>query len=397
MELIDSKKCTGCGACMKACPQNAIAFIADNEGFPGPIINQSKCVNCGICKNVCPILYSPMTEETKAAYAAQILDQDVLKESTSGGVFTVLSREVFKRHGIVYGCIWDGNYNAIIASAENENELAPMRGSKYVWSWAGDTYPEIKQNLENGRFVMFSGMPCQVAGLKNYLHKNYDNLLLVDFFCGGAPSPFAFQEYIKTITRKVPTNQLDFKFRDKSKYGSGGVNISYNTRRGRKHESFAENPYFYSYHTKVFHRQSCYECKFRYRHRCEDITMGDYWGIHKFYPELSVEGGISALLVNTDKGMRFVDAVKQDIKLTETKIEHIAASNNLTLNDKVIKFSPPGFREDFFKYLRSGDWSKAERKYLGLDKQRFKLRSKLFIKRRIPAKWNTYIKKLLNR
>lgn len=391
MKLADTSICTGCGACAKACPKQAIDFRDDQEGFPTPYIQSDQCIECGACNKICPALHMPETHPIQAAYAAQILDKDALKDSTSGGVFTALSREIFRRNGVVYGCIWDEAYNAIVRKAENEEEMKSMRGSKYVWSWAADTFPEIKKYLEEDRIVMFTGLPCQVAGLKNYLRKGYGNLYLVDFFCGGSPSPYAFHEYLKTITKDIPMGQLNLKLRDKEKYGVG-VHISYETKQGRVHQSYIRNPYYFSFYTKVFHRQSCYHCQYRYEKRVEDITIGDYWGVEKFHFEFNVRAGVSAVLINSDKGAELIDAVRQEIQLSETAVTNIAVGNNLTLGDKQVEFHSPQFRDAFFHTLKTKGWTAAERKYLYN-----KTRLKLWIKMKVPDKYIPMLKKITGR
>lgn len=391
MKLADSSVCTGCGACAKVCPKHAIDFQDDREGFPTPHIQEDKCIECGICNKVCPALHKPETHPIQAAYAAQILDKNALKDSTSGGVFTALSREIFRRGGVVYGCVWDEEYNAVVRKAENEEEMKPMRGSKYVWSWAGDTFPEIKKYLEEGKTVMFTGLPCQVAGLKNYLGKDYEHLYLVDFFCSGSPSPFAFREYLKTITKDIPLDRLNLKLRDKEKYGVG-VDVSYETKRGRVHESYIRNPYYFSFYTKVFDRKSCYRCQYRYGQRVEDITIGDYWGVGKFHSEFDIRGGVSALLINSDKGAELINAVRKDIQLSDTAVADIAEGNNLTLGDKRVEFYAPRFRDVFFQTLKTKGWTAAERKYLYN-----KSRLKLWLKTKIPTKYVLMLKKLMRR
>ncbi len=383
--------CTGCGACMKICPKGAITFVPDEEGFPGPQIDNDVCVKCGLCEKTCPALNFPKTNTIQAAYAAQIKDQEALKDSSSGGVFTALSREIFRRGGVVYGCVWDENYNAIIRKAENEEEFKPMRGSKYVWSWAGDTFPEIKSYLDNGRIVMFTGLPCQVAGLKNYLRKDYENLYLVDFFCGGSPSPYAFHEYLKTITKKIPLDKLNFKLRDKEKLGVG-VHISYETPKGRVYQSYVKNSYFFSYHTKVFHRKPCYHCQYRYEQRVEDITFGDYWSVKQFHNDLDIRAGVSALLINSVKGKELFDSVESDFILRETDIRNIAVYNNFSFNDKRVEFHAPAFRDSFFLEMKRKGWKSAERKYLYN-----RTRLKLWIKTKTSPRTIAKYKRLLGR
>lgn len=391
MELAAHDICTGCGACAKACPKQAIVYKDDNEGFPTPYIQKDKCIECGLCRKVCPAINMPKTNTIKVAYAAQALDHDMLKDSTSGGLFTVFAREIFRRNGVVFGCVWDEQYNAVVKCATNEDEIKPMRGSKYVWSWAGDAFPKVKEYLESGRTVMFVGLPCQVAGLKNFLRKDYENLFLVDFFCGGSPSPLAFREYLKTITVNVPLDKLNFKFRDKEKFGVG-VNISYEGVHGRVHQSFIRNPYFFSYHTKIFHRLPCYHCQYRYIHRVEDITMGDFWEVEKYHKEFDIKAGVSSLLVNSDKGLQLFNSVKDKLQLTETQLESIAGWNNLTLGDQRKVFKTVSFRKDFFVVLKTSGWKTAEKRFLYN-----KVRLKLWVKHKIPTRCIPLLKKLLLR
>ncbi|MBP5461078.1 MAG: Coenzyme F420 hydrogenase/dehydrogenase, beta subunit C-terminal domain [Lachnospiraceae bacterium] len=385
---VKRESCTGCGACMKSCPRNEIVFEDDEEGFPSPKILAEACVDCGLCRQVCPAITVPEKHGIQKAYAIQLTDPDALKKSTSGGFFTALSREIFARGGVVYGCVWDEKYNAVIRRAENEAETEPMRGSKYVWSWAGDTYPEIKKELESGRTVLFTGLSCQVAGLKNYLRKSYDNLYTVGFLCGGSPSPYAFREYLKTITKNVPLDALDLKFRDKDA-GGVGVHITYNTSKRRKCQTYISNPYYYAFYTKVTVRRSCFDCPYRYEQRVDDITFGDYWEVEKYHSEFDVSAGVSAVLVNTEKGAELFDALKSQLAFSEAKCRKIAAANNLTLGEARKVFKVPGFRDDFFSVMREQGWTKASKKYL-----RNKKRFVLWIKTKTPKRLWAGMKRL---
>ena len=387
--LASREDCTGCGACKEKCPKGAIVFRDDKEGFPTPSINFNKCIHCGKCERVCPALHKPETNAICAAYAAQLLDKKALMESTSGGLFTAFARWILRQNGVVYGCGWDKEYNALILKAETEEECKLMRGSKYVWSWGGDTFPEVRKNLEDGRIVMYTGLPCQIAGLKKYLDKSYDNLFLVSFLCGGSPSPLAFREYLKTIKKGLSLNDLEFKFRDKQELGAG-VHITYKTRKGRVNQSYYYNPYYFSFFSKVINRRSCYHCNYRYGQRVEDVTMGDYWGIEKYHPDFDVYAGVSALLINSDRGKELLDGVKQDLRLSVTNVSNIAAWNNLTVSGKKIEYQVPYYRDGFFQLMKTKGWKAAERRYL-LNKTRLKL----FLKARLPQKYVSLLRKLI--
>lgn len=392
MMLVDASRCTGCGACAKACPKQAIVFQDDHEGFPTPVILQDQCVECGLCNKVCPAINMPQTHEIQQAYAVQILDKEALKDSTSGGVFTVLSREVFRRGGVVYGCVWDENYNAVIRCAHNEEEMKPMRGSKYVWSWAGDTYPEIKQQLETGQTVMFTGLPCQVAGLRNYLRRDYENLFTLDFLCSGTPSPMAFQKYLDTICKPgMKRSELNLKFRDKDPYGVG-VHITFKGRRAKKTSDSLRNPYYYSFYTLLVDRQSCYVCPYGTEQRVADLTMGDYWGIANYHKEMDIPAGVSAVMVNTPNGKKLWEAVQSQIQAINTQPQCIAKANNLSMVGAEKSRHKPEKRDAFLADVKINGWKHAERKYL-MTKTRFIQR----IKRRIPAEYLRLIKKLMRR
>ena len=393
MKLIDREHCTGCGACMEACPKQTINFQTDDEGFPFPDIDENKCIECGQCGRVCPAVSFPVSSEFRAAYAAQTKDREVLEKSTSGGVFTAFAREIFRRKGIVYGCVWDQDYNAVITAAEDESGLDAMHGSKYVWSWAGDTFPEIKKYLTDGRIVLFFGLACQVAGLKKYLGKDYENLYLASFFCGGTPSPLALKEYVKSISTPDTIKDLKLNFRDK-RYGGVGVHVTYTDKNGRQiNQSLIQNSYYFAFYSKVFNRRSCYSCQYRYKQRVEDITIGDYWGVGKYHQEFDVKAGVSALLINTDKGEELLNAIRDEIHLSETKAENIAPENNLTLSDNKVVYPYVSYRDGFFNALRNSGWKKAERKYLILNEKRIKL----WIKWNIPLKYRNEIKRLFKR
>lgn len=391
IKLAASEQCTGCGACKAICSQRAIIFQPDGEGFPTPVIEDQKCIKCGLCEKVCPALHVPKMQPIQDAYASQLLDKDALKQSTSGGLFTALSREVFRQQGVVYGCVWDSDYNAVVQKAENEEEMKPMRGSKYVWSWAGDTFPEIRKYLNEGRLVMFSGLPCQVAGVKNYLRKDYKNLLLVDFFCGGSPSPLVFQEYLKTITGDTPKSSLDLKFRDKEQYGVG-INISYNSPKGRVCKRSTNNDYFYVYLTKLAHRKVCYRCPYKYPQRVEDITIGDYWGIRNYHPEFNVRDGVSILMVNSEKGADFFEKIKDQLQTVPTNPQDMAKFNNLKFTGNNLAVHVPQMRDPFIEELKKNGWKSADKKYLH-NMRRFKV----WVNQKIPGKYKMKIKKLLGR
>ena len=393
MMLVNSLYCTGCGACVQSCPKKAIRYKDDAEGFPTPQIDNDLCINCGKCEKVCPAIHMPKTSTIQAAYAAQIQDKDALKKSTSGGLFTVFSREVFRQGGVVFGCVWDKDYKAYITEATTEKEIEPMRGSKYVWSHAENMFPKVKSYLEQGRVVLFSGLPCQIAGLRNYLGREYNELLLLDFLCSGTPSPLALDKYIETICKREDRVNLNLKFRDKEPYGLG-VHITYNGQKKQtsKRGEHITNPYYYSFYSHLIDRLSCYTCPYGTNQRISDLTMSDFWGIKRYHPEMNISAGVSALLVNTDKGAWFLTTVEDQLTLKHTKPEDIGRANNLNVGGMRRNKPVPANREAFFAELKQNGWKSAERKYLFTRE-----RLKKWIKLRIPTRSVRMIKKILKR
>ena len=381
MQLAEREQCTGCGACKASCPRGAISFREDEAGFPAPQIDSAKCVDCGLCGKACPALRRPGTQPVRAAYAAQILDRDALADSTSGGLFTAFAREIFRRGGTVYGCVWDEQYNAVIRRAENEEEIIPMRGSKYVWSWAGDAYPEVRRDLEAGRPVLFVGTPCQAAGLRTYLGKDCGELYLVDFLCSGCPSPLAFRSWLKTIRGRNSLRDLHLKFRDKHPYGVG-VHITYKGQRHRTARTgeHIRNPYYYSFYIRLLNREACYRCPYGTAERVSDLTVCDYWGVAKYHRDLDIPAGVSGLTVNSDRGAALLASAGGQLLLRETELPNIARENNLSLSaaKSIVR---PAYKDAFFSVMKARGWRAAERRYLYTGP-----RLKLWLKEKLPQK-----------
>ena len=393
MELANKTICTGCGACAMACPQKAIGYYDDEEGFPSPYINEEKCIECGICNLVCPAIHPPTLHLIREAYAAQLLDHRALMDSTSGGVFTAFSREIICQGGIIYGCIWDDQYRAVVTKAKNEEEIRNMRGSKYVWSWAGDSFPEIKTILDTGKPVLFTGLACQVAGLKAYLRRDYDNLYTMDFLCSGAPSPLAFQSWLRTLSDDPLPSELNLKFRDKKPYGCG-VHITYNGQKKRiaKKGEHISNPYYYAFFSHLLDRRSCYQCPYGTDQRVSDISMGDYWGVVNYHREMDIKSGVSALMINSEKGARLLERVKDSLELKPTEKENIGKANNLRCNGQKRNRLIPEHRDAFFNELRLNGWKSAEKRFLHDTK-----RLKMMVKAHTPKKMLTIAKKIFKR
>ena len=213
MEIkLPDRSCTGCGVCLLNCKAGAITMKPHDDGFLYPFIDTDSCIQCGQCMRSCHAMNENEMNQPIACYAAQLMDKEVLSRSTSGGMFFALASSVLNRNGIVYGCAYDEQYNASIVRAASFDQLQPIHGSKYVWSDPCKSYPLVKHDLENGREVLYTCLPCQAAGLKKYLHRSYDNLYIVDVLCGGSPSPYAFQKYLETVTDEAGKKNLISNF-----------------------------------------------------------------------------------------------------------------------------------------------------------------------------------------
>lgn len=315
--LFDEKKnCCYCTACKNICPKNAIDMYLDEYGFEYPKINKEKCILCGLCKRVCAFQNIKEENTPIETYVGVAKDKDIILKSASGGIFSTIAQIYLEKGGIVFGAAFDNNFNLIHIPIKDSKELYKLQGSKYVQSNTLKTYKEVKKLLKEGKEVLYSGTPCQIAGLKGYLMENYSNLLTIDIICHGVPSSKFFKDYIEILKRKLKGEIVDFKFRDKEvsweKNGSVKYNIKGIIKKKRIYAS--ESSYYYYFSKCDCFRESCYNCKYTSENRPGDITLGDYWGIEKVHPELlekekiREENGISVIIVNTIKGKEVIES-----------------------------------------------------------------------------------------
>lgn len=357
--MIDLKTfdCTGCTACYSICPHKAIQMVEDREGFKFPQIDTAKCTNCGLCEKVCIPSngYSKQPFETKA-YGAKNKILSERKKSQSGGAFYVLAKHILNQGGVVYGSLIDEGFVVRHARASTEETTKAFRGSKYVQSDLGDIFLSVKEDLRLGVPVLFSGTPCQVAGLKAFLRKDYDNLLLVDLICHGVPSPKVWADYIKwQLGRNSKKTFERANFRDKS-YCWGTHYESFLI--GNKKKKFdIYTKIFYSHNA---HRKSCYTCPFTNTEKLADITIGDYWGIENVKPEFRDDYGVSAILINSLTGQRIWSEVCEQFDYFECTVENIK-TRNPHLSKPVVR---PATRAEFWQDYKKG-FSFIAQKYGG--------------------------------
>lgn len=306
--LASKETCTGCAACASTCPKDCIIMVEDKEGFLQPIINKKACIKCHKCERTCPILNREIIqreEETKA-YAAINKDETIRAKSSSGGVFHALAKWTIERGGVVFGACFDENWEVMHDCSETLEGIIPFMGSKYVQSRIGDTFKQAKIFLEQDRWVLFSGTPCQLGGLRAFLGKEYEKLIQVDVICYGVPSPKIWRGYMKDYERKYGCVS-HITFRDKT----NGWNRFKCVITTKESEGEKENGFMKGFFANYYLRRSCYDCKFRLLHRNSDITIADYWGVDVYCKELFDNKGTSIVFTYSSKGDRVMAELEE--------------------------------------------------------------------------------------
>ncbi|MGI6006459.1 MAG: polysaccharide pyruvyl transferase family protein [Ruminococcus sp.] len=331
-ECSDVFRCYGCQACKDACPVGAIRMETDKEGFRYPKIDEEKCIHCDKCKRVCIYRQSsvknPPADGLPEVYAARHRDDDAVWKSASGAAFPILYGEILKRGGAVVGVRYDDDLNVIYDLAETQEGCEAFRRSKYLFADSTDIKPKVEKLLKEGRYVLYSGTPCQIAGLKSYLGKSYSRLYTVDLICHGSGSPKVFQKYCEHMEHVYQSKITDFQFRNKFKgvdnpyilieFASGSVFV----------EDMKRNNIGRAYRSNHMHRPSCYQCEYvGERMGVGDITIGDYWGIEEEHPQFADERGVSLIKINTVHGRELFECVKDQMKLQKSTYKQAYSHN----------------------------------------------------------------------
>ena len=316
-------KCTGCRACEQVCPKKSITIKEDSEGFLSPFINANTCVECHLCQSRCPQNNILTANEPTSVLGARLIDDSVLYKSASGGAFAGMASAWIKMGGYVVGVVYDKDWNAHHFCTSNLEDLDNILSSKYVQADTRGVFSEVRGLLDKGEKVLFSGTGCQVAGLRSFLRKDYNNLMTVDLICHGVTSPLFFRTYIKWLETKCGSPILEYDFRDK-KYGWG---LSYKYKYKYKYKSSTIDPYYYNFLKGYAYRECCYECRYAKIKRISDITIGDFWGILEEKPEFFSTKGVSSVLLNTKKGMDFFLSNKDLFFTIETDVNTVARHN----------------------------------------------------------------------
>lgn len=365
---ITSNNCCGCRACEQICPTHCISMIKDDEGFMISQIDTNNCINCEKCTKVCPVINNPIPNQVLYTYAVQHKNDELLFNSSSGGAFRLLADSIIDMNGVVCGCILENNY-ATFSFATNKNQLIKMQGSKYVQSDTGRVFSAIKDKLDNGITVLFSGSPCQCAGLINYLGENrYENLYTSDFICHGMPSAWIFNEYINYLEKKSNCKINNIRFRDKSARG-WGMWFSYIINKGNRKKKIIRNfhldSYEYAFEKSMISRYLCYSCPFQGK-RFTDFTFADYWGVELYHPEINRKKGVSVLCVNSEKGYKLFDSCMNNAYIIKSSIENAAYQNaSLVRNEKRVI---PDIRKTIYSDVKNGGWKKVEKTVLNYNR-----------------------------
>lgn len=346
INITSKEDCCGCTACANKCPKNAITMKEDEEGFKYPSIDKKKCINCGICKKICPILNRlQLNGFEQKAYIFQNKNEEVRKDSTSGGFYSSIGEYVINNGGIVYGASYNDNFIIEHSKATTLEELKKFRKSKYVQSDLKNIFSDIKLELDNNRIVLFSGTPCQVSGLKSFLNKEYEKLITVDIMCHSVPSPLFFEIYKKYILKKMKAKTIkSINFRDKSKYGYKYSMMTIETDNGVYSEGIDTDPYLRAFFGDYSVRPSCYNCKFKTQKRVSDITIWDCFNINEIDKSYDDDKGTTRILVQSKKG----DSILKKIENTKIKeIELNDAVKNVKEMTNSVRYESK--REGFFK------------------------------------------------
>lgn len=360
--------CCGCSACVTVCPHNAIKMVRDECGFEYPQINGELCVNCSLCTKVCDF-QNPKGSKNNIldVYAMQHKDKHVIKESSSGGAFTAISDWVLSQNGVVYGAVLNSNtFYVIHKRATTKEERDEMRGSKYVQSSMDGVFKQIKKDIAEQKQVLFSGTPCQCAGLVSYLKGHPDNLIIIDLLCHGTPSPQLLVEHIKRIEKQTDKEVISYKYRSKQHGYTHTHEVIFKNNKVMRNSEIQRI-------LKIFvisMRPACFNCKYTNRNRYGDFTIGDMWDCAKLVG-ITDNRGTSVVFVNTEKGRNILNDINKNCKLIpveQNKMKQQALRKQVEKNKKSEVFwqdyQKNGYEYVFDKYAPASLKSKLRYLYI---------------------------------
>lgn len=352
LEVLEKDKCCGCSACFSACGHHAITMQLDSEGFEYPIISQEVCVDCGLCQSVCPVLQyenrksiREKNSDAQIGFAARNKNYSQRLISSSGSIFPPIAEWILDNDGLVVGAAYDKDFNVVHKFVESKDELRALQGSKYLQCKAdNETFKYIRKELKNGRKVLYSGMACQVEGLKSFLRKDYDNLYTIDLICMGIPSYVVWQKYLAAFFGDEKIKSINFK--EKS-IGWDTFTFRVDTDKRIFKERGMHNLYLRSMFLSWNMRPSCFQCPFKKAKRISDFTLADAWGVYHSTPDINDNKGLSSVIVHSNKGLELWNILKDKIDSVQVSIDDIAAGNSNLITNK----PQTGDRKLFFETL----------------------------------------------
>lgn len=361
IQITDPSDCCGCTACMSICGHDAITMEPDALGFLYPKVNLDKCVDCKLCEKVCAFndhYDTSLNLPTPDVYGARHKVPKQVASSRSGAAFIAISDWILNHGGVVYGVGYADHFRVVHKRATTKEERDEFKGSKYVQSDLDHIFRQVKQDLREGRIVLFSGTPCQTSGLNSYVGKRLrENLYLVDIVCHGVPSPYMWRDYLKFLEEKVGSKITWVTFRDKAKYGWRAHHETFIFGGGKNKMSFT-----YLFYSHIMFRKSCGKCHFTNTRRPSDITLADFWGWEKTNPDANKDDkGLSLIFCNTEKGRKLFEAVKKDLDYFPAELENVLQPNMQhpsEIHPKREQFEREyvkhGFKYVYYKYGEEG-------------------------------------------
>lgn len=380
LEISDLSLCSGCHACVNACPKNCISMIEDKEGFLYPSIDNSECVFCGKCVASCPILRPNKRNrsiEDLIAYGAYNKDEEIRRKSSSGGIFTLIAEKIIEQGGVVFGAAFNEDFSVSHKMVTNTHDLSRFRGSKYVQSSIGNAYAEAKGQLDSGKKVLFTGTPCQIEGLYSYLKKDYTNLYTQDIICHGVPSPKVWQSYLSQRKKEASVdNIVNAFFKDKrTGWKTYSITLKFDEDKCYTQRASAD-PMMRAFISNLCLRPSCHSCAFKSKTRQSDITLADYWGANKIIPKWDDDKGLSLVILNSPKGKCLFDCIKESTEYIEVDLERAISYNSSMIKSAEAAVS----RDKFMEEIDKNEFDAVANKYLVTPKRSFKQKIKNIMK-----------------
>lgn len=375
IDITDKYNCCGCEACAQKCPKNCIQMKFDEEGFCYPKVNRNLCVHCNLCDSVCSVLNKlkhDKKDTVSRTFAAYNKDEEELFNSSSGGVFSLLAKQIIANNGVVFGAAYCEDFVVKHIAIKSQDDLNKLRGSKYVQSDMQESYRLAEKLLKENVEVLFSGTPCQIEGLLSYLGNDYKNLITIDLICSGVPSPKLWKEYIEYREDMLhsKTSQINLRYK---KYGWQEYIVFFEYENGKRYiKTRFEDPFMRAFRNGFSLRPSCFECQFKSTERKADITLADFWGIETVMPDMNNQAGTSMVFVNTEQGERLFSSISNDIISAEID-KQVAVSCNPMMNNS---FKKPPMRDDFYQFVSNKSFIKAVEKYCKIPiKQKLKFKT----------------------